>query len=43
MVSLLLIVIGFFAGMVGALAGIGGGIIITPILALHFGVPIHQA
>lgn len=43
MTSVLLIVLGFFAGMVGALAGIGGGIIITPVLALHFGVPIREA
>ena len=43
MISLLLILIGFFAGFVGALAGIGGGIILTPVLALHFGIPIHQA
>jgi hypothetical protein len=28
---------------VGAVAGLGGGIIITPILVIYFGVPIHQA
>jgi uncharacterized membrane protein YfcA len=28
---------------VGALAGVGGGIIITPLLAIYFGLPIHQA
>src|SRR5438270_9552728 len=27
----------------GAIAGLGGGILITPILSLYFGVPIHQA
>src|SRR5271165_1428152 len=32
-----------FAGMVGALSGTGGGIILTPMLALYFGLPIHQA
>lgn len=31
------------AGGIGALTGIGGGIIITPILTLFYGVPIHQA
>jgi len=41
--SLLLILLGLFAGLVGALAGIGGGIIITPILAIHFGIPIREA
>ncbi len=41
--GLLLLVLGSIAGGVGALAGIGGGIIITPILAIYFGVPMHQA
>src|ERR1043166_5619459 len=35
--------LGFFAGAVGSIAGIGGGIIVTPILALHFGIPIREA
>src|ERR1700726_2290602 len=39
----LLLVMGFFAGLLGALTGIGGGVVLTPILALHFGVPIRQA
>jgi hypothetical protein len=43
MVSALLVVLGFFAGMLGALTGIGGGVLLTPILALHFGIPIRQA
>src|SRR5580765_1303044 len=43
MVTVLLVVFGFFAGMLGALTGIGGGVLLTPILALHFGVPIRQA
>src|SRR2546426_11622415 len=42
-VSLLLVVLGFFAGLLGALPGIGGGVLLTPILALHFGIPIRQA
>jgi len=40
---LLLIFIGFAAGTFGALAGIGGGVIITPLLAIYFGLPMHQA
>lgn len=43
MVTVLLVVLGFFAGFLGALTGIGGGVLLTPILALHFGVPIRQA
>ncbi len=35
--------LGVLAGGVGALTGIGGGLIITPVLTLVFGVPIHQA
>ncbi len=38
-----LLVLGIFAGGVGALTGIGGGIIITPFLTLVYGIPIHQA
>src|ERR1700681_1468719 len=43
MVIALLLVLGFFAGWLGALTGIGGGVLLTPILALHFGIPIRQA
>src|SRR5271168_3932269 len=43
MLSALLVVLGFFAGLLGALTGIGGGVVLTPILALHFGIPIRQA
>lgn len=43
MVSVLLVVLGFFAGLLGALTGIGGGVLLSPILALHFGIPIRQA
>jgi uncharacterized protein len=43
MVTVLLVVFGFCAGLLGALTGIGGGVILTPILALHFGIPIRQA
>lgn len=43
MVTILLVVFGFCAGLLGALTGIGGGVLLTPILALHFGIPIRQA
>ncbi len=43
MVTILLLILGFFAGVLGSLTGIGGGVLLTPILALHFGVPIRQA
>jgi uncharacterized membrane protein YfcA len=39
----LLLILGFFAGLLGALTGIGGGVLLTPILALHFGIPIREA
>lgn len=38
-----LVILGTLAGGVGSLTGIGGGLIITPMLTLVFGVPIHQA
>jgi uncharacterized protein len=41
--GLVLLILGVVAGGIGALAGIGGGIIITPILAIYFGIPMHQA
>ena len=41
--TLLLVILGFCAGILGALTGIGGGVLLTPILALHFGIPIRQA
>lgn len=33
----------FFAGLIGALIGLGGGVIITPMLVLAFGVDIRYA
>jgi uncharacterized protein len=42
-VGVLLIVLGFVAGLLGALTGIGGGVLLTPILALYFGIPIREA
>lgn len=41
--TLFLVILGFVAGLLGALTGIGGGVLLTPILALHFGIPIRQA
>jgi uncharacterized membrane protein YfcA len=38
-----LTVLGIVAGGAGSLTGIGGGLVITPVLTLLFGVPIHQA
>jgi uncharacterized membrane protein YfcA len=38
-----LTVLGVVAGGAGSLLGIGGGLVITPVLTLLFGVPIHQA
>jgi len=43
LVTALLVVLGFFAGLLGALTGIGGGVLLTPILALYFGIPIREA
>ena len=43
MLSALLVLLGFFAGVLGAMTGIGGGVLLSPILALHFGIPIRQA
>jgi uncharacterized membrane protein YfcA len=42
-VTVLLLILGFFAGVLGALTGIGGGVLLTPILALYFDIPIRQA
>ncbi len=33
----------FAAGLIGALIGLGGGIIITPLLVIGFGIDIHYA
>jgi uncharacterized protein len=40
---LVLMLIGSGAGFLGAIAGVGGGIIITPVLTIYFGVPLTQA
>ncbi len=35
--------VGVFAGILGALLGLGGGIVVTPILVIGFNLPIHYA
>lgn len=41
--SLALILLGLVAGSASALFGIGGGVIMVPVLALFFGLTIHEA
>lgn len=41
--SLLVVVLGLAAGVLGALVGIGGGILIVPTLVIFFDVPLPQA
>ena len=41
--TVLLVILGFAAGLLGALTGIGGGVLLSPVLALYFGIPIRQA
>ncbi len=41
--SLLLIVFSFLAGVIGALTGLGGGVIVIPVLVLIFHINIHYA
>lgn len=36
-------VVGFAAGTLGSIVGLGGGILIIPVLAVYLGVPMHQA
>src|ERR1700683_2978269 len=43
MLSALLVLLGFFAGLLGALTGIGGGVCVIPILARTLALPIRQA
>lgn len=43
MLTALLVIVGFCAGLLGALTGIGGGVILTPVLSLYFGIPIRHA
>jgi uncharacterized protein len=41
--SLLLLVVSYAAGLVGALTGLGGGVVLVPTLVLLFHVDIHYA
>jgi uncharacterized membrane protein YfcA len=41
--TIILILTGFFAGILGHLLGVGGGIIIIPIIVLVFKYPMHVA
>lgn len=41
--DLVLFVVSILAGVLGALGGVGGGLIIVPVLTLFFGVDIHLA
>lgn len=43
MVTALLVIVGFLAGLLGAVTGIGGGVLLSPLLALYFGIPIREA
>ena len=43
MTTAVLIVIGVFVGILGAVLGLGGGIIIVPVLVIGLDVPIHEA
>ena len=42
-VGLLMISGGLAAGLFGSLLGLGGGVLIVPLLTLGFGLPLHQA
>ncbi len=39
----LLVLVSILAGLLGSMLGIGGGLIIVPLLTLGFGVPLNQA
>ena len=41
--TLILVVVGFAAGTLGSLVGLGGGILVIPVLAVYMGVSMHQA
>jgi len=43
MLSLMLLFISIFAGFLGSILGLGGGIIVVPVLTLGFGVDIRYA
>ena len=41
--TIIVLVGAFFAGLLGSLTGLGGGVIIIPLLTLVLGVDIHYA
>jgi len=41
--ALLLVVTGLFAGLVGSLTGLGGAVVVIPVLVVAFGVPFPEA
>jgi len=41
--SIVLIIAGFLAGIIGYILGIGGGIILIPIMVIAFGYSMHVA
>ena len=41
--SIVLILAGFFAGIIGHILGVGGGIIMMPVIVLALGYPMHIA
>jgi uncharacterized protein len=43
MISLLLLPISVFAGFLGSLLGLGGGVVVVPVLTLIFGIDIRYA
>jgi len=43
MMVILLLLVGFISGIIGAMLGIGGGSIIVPVLVLFFDIPMHYA
>src|SRR5579864_4189151 len=40
---ILMLLVSVIAGLVGSLVGVGGGILVVPVLTLLFGVPIQYA
>ena len=40
---ILILVASVFAGIIGSMAGLGGGVLIVPFLTLYFHVPIYLA
>ena len=40
---LLIVIGGIAAGVIGSLTGLGGAVILTPVLVLGFGIPIYYA